>query len=249
MKARLASAGNLTYTDYKDFSERELQQHFGLYVLHRISPTPRVEHKFCLQTQDPIAGNNFCYMSFGPNAERRHKHFKAFLACQNPAIAAPSKKGFPNWKICGFLKWINKISPEAWSCGMQIAVDEMTMRFKGRHGDKLRITFKAEGDGFMADALCDDGYCYQIYMRNDPAPAYYLAQGLSPLLARTMSLFGTLRDAHHQIGMDNLYNSAGFCRAAFHHKNKVLCHVVTRRWSRGYQLAYCKKKGRIGRTS
>ena len=85
----------------------------------------------------------------------------------------------------------------------------------------------------MADALCDDGYCYQIYMRNDPAPAHYLAQGLLPLLARTMALFDALRDAHHQVGMDNLYNSAKFCRAAFHHKNKVLCHGVTRRWGRG----------------
>jgi hypothetical protein len=33
LKARLASAGNLTYPDWKDFSERELRQHVGLYVL------------------------------------------------------------------------------------------------------------------------------------------------------------------------------------------------------------------------
>jgi hypothetical protein len=114
----------------------------------------------------------------------------------------------------------------------------MTMRFKGRHGNKLRITFKAEGDGFMADALCDDGYCYQIYMRNDPAPA----QGLSPLIARTMALFDALRDEYHQVGMDNLYNSAGFCRAAFHHKNKVLCHGVTRRRGRGIPLCVLQEE-------
>ena len=81
-------------------------------------------------------------------------------------------------------------------------------------------------------------------MRNDPAPAYYLAQGLSPLLARTMTLFDALRAAHHQVGMDNLYNSAGFCRAAFHHKNKVLCHVVTRRWSRGIPACVLQEEGK-----
>ena len=84
-------------------------------------------------------------------------------------------------------------------------------RFKGQHRDKLRITFKVEGDGFMADALCNDGYCYQIYFRNDPAPKKYIDMGLSPLLARTMFLFDALRDAHHCCGMDNLYNSAAFC--------------------------------------
>ena len=91
------------------------------------------------------------------------------------------------------------------------------MLFKGYHHDKLRITYKAEGDGFQVDALCDDGYCYQVYMRNDPAPKRYLKQGLSPLHYRTMSLFDLLKDDHHQAGMDNLYSSADFCRAASHH--------------------------------
>ena len=79
LKASLASAGNLTYTDYRDFSERELRQHFGQYVLHGISPTPQVEYQFRSQTQDPVPGIDFCYTSFGPNAERWHKHFKAIL--------------------------------------------------------------------------------------------------------------------------------------------------------------------------
>jgi len=135
--------------------------------------------------------------------------------------------------VKALIKWINKISPEAWSCAMQIAVDEMTMRFKGQHRDKLRITFKAGGDGSMADALCDDGYCYQIYFRNDPAPKRYIDMGLSPLLARTMALFNALRDKHHCCGMDNLYNSAAFCRYAYNHKNRVLVHGVMQKLGRG----------------
>ena len=33
--------------------------------------------------------------------------------------------------------------------------------------------------------------------------------------------------------MDNLYNSAAFCRAAFNHVRKVLCHGVARKGGRG----------------
>jgi len=33
--------------------------------------------------------------------------------------------------------------------------------------------------------------------------------------------------------MDNLYNSTAFCKAAYNHNNKVLCHGVTRKGGRG----------------
>ena len=50
----------------------------------------------------------------------------------------------------------------------------MTTRFQGQHKNKQRITYKAEGDGFQADTLCDKGFMYQVYMRNDPVPNKYL---------------------------------------------------------------------------
>ena len=107
------------------------------------------------------------------------------------------------------------------------------MRFKGPHRDKLRITYKAEGNDFQADDLCDDGYCYQVYMRNGPAPKKYLKQGLSPLNSQTMALFYYLKDGHHQVGIENLYNSSAFCRAAYHHDSKVRYHDVARKAVRG----------------
>ena len=33
--------------------------------------------------------------------------------------------------------------------------------------------------------------------------------------------------------MDNLYNSAGFCRAAYNHTRKILCQGVTRKGMHG----------------
>jgi hypothetical protein len=48
-----------------------------------------------------------------------------------------------------------------------------------------------------------------------------------------MWLFDSLLDDHHQIGMDNLYNSATFCCAVFLHIRKVLCHGAVRKGGRG----------------
>ena len=70
-------------------------------------------------------------------------------------------------------------------------------------------------------------------MRNDPAPNKYLKPGLSPLHSQTMALFDSLKEDHYQVGMNNLYNSSDFCRAAYHHDRKVLCHVVARKSGRG----------------
>ena len=120
------------------------------------------------------------------------------------------------------LSWMNFIFPTIWLLACAFSVDEMTMGFKGQHRDKKRITYKAEGDGFQADALCQEGYTYQIWMRNDPAPKKYLDTGLSPLHSCVMGLFDTVEDKHHQCAMDNLYNSAAFCQAAYNHDKKVL---------------------------
>ena len=48
-----------------------------------------------------------------------------------------------------------------------------------------------------------------------------------------MSLFDSVKDEHHHCAMDNLYNSVSFCRAAYNHTKKVLCHGVTRKGRRG----------------
>ena len=99
------------------------------------------------------------------------------------------------------------------------------------HIDKRQVTYKAEGDGFQADALADEGYCYQFYMRNDPPPKQY--SRYLPLHARVMASFDTLKEVFHHVGFDNLYNSAAFCRASYNHPLKPLVHGVTRKGGRG----------------
>ena len=103
--------------------------------------------------------------------------FKAFFSVQDPSIKLPPRDKWPNWKVRPLIKWMNFVFPLVWSIGVSFSIDEMTMRFKGKHKDKRRITYKAEGDGFQADALCDAGFTYQVFMRNDPAPKNILAWG------------------------------------------------------------------------
>ena len=60
-KAILSGAGSTTYHDYKLFTARKIRQHFGIYVLNGIQPSPRVEYKFKSQRQDPVSGNDFVF--------------------------------------------------------------------------------------------------------------------------------------------------------------------------------------------
>ena len=85
-KAFLAGAGDSCYQDFRQFTSKEIQQHLGIYMLNGISPAPRIKLKFKPQRDDKVHGNDFVYKSFGPNTERRHKHFKAFFSVQNPLI-------------------------------------------------------------------------------------------------------------------------------------------------------------------
>jgi hypothetical protein len=100
---------------------------------------------------------------------------------------------------------------------------------KGHHADKIRITFKRAGDGFMCDALCDDGFTYSIYFRNEPPPPKYTAMGLSPLHGRVMWLFDQLKDHGHRCRVDNLYMSCRFAKFCYNHENKILLEGVARK--------------------
>ena len=109
----------------------------------------------------------------------------------------------------------------------------MAMIFQGQHKDKQIITYKSEGYGFQTDSLCDEGFTYQVYMRNDPVPNKYLKQGLSPIHSRVMVLFDAVKYSYHRCKMYNLYNAAAFLISAFDHTRNILYQGVTRKGMRG----------------
>ena len=77
--------------------------------------------------------------------------------------------------------WLNCICTWVLLLGLAFSVDDMNMGFKVRQKDKKRITYKSEGDGFQEDALCQEGFTYQVYMSNDTATSKDSRQGLYPL--------------------------------------------------------------------
>jgi hypothetical protein len=243
-KAQISFAGQkgYPYPDFKVFTVEELKQHIALYIFNGLSPSPRVEMKFSSQQVDPVNGNDFICRSFGPNAERRHRHFKAFFTMVDPRDKEPCRKRQPNYKVDHLLNHMNVVNQSAWLLGEVISVDEQTIGFQGNHKDKLRITYKAEGDGFQCDAMCQDGFTFGFFFRNHPAPKKFTAQGLSPLHSRVMSLFDCLKDKFHRCQMDNLYMSAKFARAAYLHRQKVLIAGVTRKGMRGLPKAVIQEE-------
>ena len=83
------------------------------------------------------------------------------------------------------------------------------------------------------DALCEDGFCFQFYFRNDPANVEYTKTGLSPLHSHVTTLFDSVEDNYHVCGMDNLYNYVTFFKRAWNRKRKLKVHGVTRKGMRG----------------
>ena len=71
------------------------------------------------------------------------------------------------------LEHTKQVSKAAWELGKEIACDEQTIGFQGKHKDKKKILYKKEGDGFQCDAVGEDGYTYCFYFRNEPLPIQY----------------------------------------------------------------------------
>lgn len=245
LKATLANAGpeGTCYKDFtRPFTPKEIRQYLGLYIWNGLSPSPRVEMKFKSQSDDPVQGCDFINQHFGPNAERRFRHFKCFFACQDPRHVTPDRNKNPLFKVAMIVKWINEVGRYCVDLGENVSIDEQTIGFQGRHQHKLRITYKKEGDGFQCDVLCEDGFTFSVYFRNEPPPTKYTSKGFSPLHARVFWLFDQLRDNFHRVWMDNLYLSAKFARASFTHERKVLIAGVTRKSGRGVPLSVLQEE-------
>jgi hypothetical protein len=87
-------------------------------------------------------------------------------------------------RLSPFFSGCKTVSIDAWDFGEFGSCDEQCIGFTGNHKDKQLINYKKEGDGFLADSICEEGYTYSFFFRNQPAPAHYLNQGFSPTHSR-----------------------------------------------------------------
>ena len=81
--------------------------------------------------------------------------------------------------------------------GVAFYIDESTMWFKGCNADKMNITYKAEGDGFQADTICQKLYIYQIFVCNDPLPKTHLDKIMLPIHDIVLALIDYVEGKHH----------------------------------------------------
>jgi Transposase IS4 len=235
LKAQLANAGRggTCYPDWSPFTVKDVRQFLGLYIWNGINPSPRIDMQLKPAAEDPVHGNQYLYENIGRNGVRRFREFRAFFAVQDPRAVPPCRKSNPLFKVSQVVKWINYIGPKSVDLGEAISIDEQTVGFQGRHADKRRITYKAEGDGFQCDVICQEGFTYQVYFRNEPAPVEYTSKGIAPLHARCLWLLDSLKEKYHRCWMDNLYLSAKFAKMCYNHRNAVLLSGVTRKQGRG----------------
>ena len=61
-------------------------------------------------------------------------------------LPLPKQKKNPLWKVQLYLDELNAQAQKMWVTGKYVSIDEQTLGFKGRHGLKLRISYKKEGD-------------------------------------------------------------------------------------------------------
>ena len=52
--------------------------------------------------------------------------------------------------------------PTCMESGKRVRIDEMTISFQGKNGDKRRINCKRAGNGFQRDTLCENGFTCQF---------------------------------------------------------------------------------------
>ena len=103
-------------------------------------------------------------------------------------------------------KWTN-----GWRPGMHLSLDEETAGCKARCSlvTRIKTSQKKEGDGFQADAICEDGYTITFHFRCDDLPCTQ-EKDVSPRDTRCAWLAEQLPGVWYRLWMDNLYTSWKF---------------------------------------
>ena len=112
-------------------------------------------------------------------------------------VPTPPRKTHPNRKVDYFLNHVQEVSRSVWLIASSIASDEQAAGLKGHRQDNRQITYKAEEDRFQMDVICDRGFTYASYLRNQPHQKN-MNLGLSSLHAQVFALFDTPRDNFHE---------------------------------------------------
>lgn len=246
MRAAMEGAGSkrkdpnrrTNYPDFLPFDREEIDSFLGLLLVNGISPKPRLEYWFLKPHDSKVYGNDFISRVF-PRGAKRLAEFRRFFCMYDPRISPQSEIAKRTlFKVRFMLDHLQESFKKWWMTGRDISIDEQTLGFQGRHGSKLRITFKRVGDGFMCDALCDQGYTYAFYFRCDDPPTS--GHNLCATSERVIWLLRQLNTEWSHVHMDNLFNNVKLARAAY--CEKALVNGVVRTNNKGIAAEIIQKE-------
>ena len=74
--------------------------------------------------------------------------------------------------------------------------------------------------------ICNNGFTYAYYFRNEPSLKKYINQVVSTLRDQFPLMFDKLEHNYHHAFMDNIYNYDIFCKLSWSHTNCVMISGV-----------------------
>ncbi|KAK3281834.1 hypothetical protein CYMTET_10395 [Cymbomonas tetramitiformis] len=221
-------AGTDKYPNFKPFSTAEIDSLLGLHVRNGLAPVPDMRMHFTNPSSNFVFGDERVQSAL-PGGFQRLKELKAFFHIQDPTLAEPVNKPF--FKVEPLLVAVRDNSERLWYLGPDVSLDEQDCGFQGRSHLKDKIKYKKEGDGFLADCICDSGYTWTFHFRHDPTPMPLTQKHASDLHNRCLYLIKRLKFQWTRIYMDNLFTSRRFLQWGY--EEKVLMAGVARATARG----------------
>ena len=138
----------------------------SIMMRHGLRPSPSFKSSFKPESGF-VSGDNRLNQIFNEYGWLEWQCFRSFFHISDPLNQTRNPQHGGYYKLEPLLSEMRLKMEAAWNLGRSFAIDEMTIGFQGRCRFKQRITYKAEGDGFQCDALCDDkGYTYSFYFRS-----------------------------------------------------------------------------------
>ena len=93
-KAMLNNAGRTGHIfagKYKPFTNADIFQMLGVYILDGLAPSPQLQQKMQPQSKEPTHGNDKIASVIGMGYQQKYRSFRHFFACQDPLTMPPPK--------------------------------------------------------------------------------------------------------------------------------------------------------------
>ena len=120
-------------------------------------------------------------------------------------VNVPSRKQALNHKVGPLLSHLAQVSTKVFEPCHNLSLDEHDTSFQGYSEDKQQVTLNFEGDGFLIDAVCEDGYTINFYPRDFPPPNKWIDKEYSPPRSQIIFMLDALPDQYNICNMENLF--------------------------------------------